>query len=116
MFMNEADIEAAAAARHVCPNVRKGVRLLRALMRSVNAQSDGWPYWSAPSKAASQLCELLKRAGNLPYGTHGTITAAELRQAIVPIKAMVSRQKKLQARYGNSFDFDVEAALKSPTE
>ena len=80
-------------------------------MQSVNQQSDGWAYWHAPAHAAQKLMDLLRTTGNLNYGTHGTITAAELRKAVTPIKSMVTRQKKLQAKYGNKFDFDVDAAL-----
>ena len=88
------------------------MRLLYRLMLAVNAQSDGWPYWSAPSKAAERLMELLKTAGNLWYDTHGTIEASDLRKAITPIRSMVTRQKRIQARHGNTFEFDVEAALR----
>ena len=111
MFMNRDEIEFAAQSYHECPNVRKGVHLLLRLMQSVNSQSDGWAYWHAPSHAAEKLQNLLHTAGNLQHGTHGTITEAELRKAITPIKAMVTRQKKLQAKYGNKFDFNVDAAL-----
>ena len=108
MFMNQAEIEWAASCQHECPNVRKGVRLLQRLMESVNEQSDGWAYWAAPSKSTEKLVELLRTAGNLTHGTHGTISDADLRKAITPIRTMVTRQKKLQAKFGNTFDFDVD--------
>jgi hypothetical protein len=111
MWMNQADIEWAASQRHSCPNVRKGLRLLLRLMQAVNEQSDGWPYWKAPSRAAEKLQTLLQTAGNLNHGTHGTITPAQLKAAITPIRVMVKRQKVVQAKYGNTFDFDVDAAL-----
>lgn len=111
MFMNQWEIEQAAAAKHACPNVRKGVKLLMALVHSVNAQSDGWAYWNAPSKACQKLQTLLKTAGNLEYGTNGTITDADLKKALSPIRSMATRQKVKQASYGNKFDFDVDAAL-----
>lgn len=112
MFMNQAEIEWAASQQHSCPNVRKGVQLLLKLMQSVNEQSDGWHSWPAPSKSANKLQELLKTAGNLSYGTHGKISAEDLKKAITPIRTMVTYQKKKQAEYGNRFDFDVDAALK----
>lgn len=111
MWMNQSEIEWAASQRHECPNVRKGVHLLLRLMEAVNQQSDGWPYWKAPAQAAEKLMTLLQSVGNLQYGTHGTITAADLRKAITPIRSMVTRQKTIQARYGNTFSFDVDAAL-----
>ena len=112
MFMNQFEIESAAQAEHECLNVRKGVRLLLRLMEAVNSQSDGWAYWAPPSNSAEKLIELLKTAGNLQFGTHSTISAADLKRAVTPIKTMVTRQKRIQAKHGNTFDFDVNAALK----
>lgn len=114
--MSGSDIENMARNNHACPNVRKGVRLLAALVEAVNRQSDGWSYWSPPSKAAEQLCQLLRTAGNVWYDTRGTITEAELRKAIAPIRAMAKHQKELQAKHGNRFEFDVDAALEPKAE
>lgn len=115
MFMNQWDIEYAHSRQHLCPNVRKGVHVLYRLMQAVNEQSDGWAYWKAPHQAAEKLIDLLQGAGNLNHGTTGTISDADLRKAITPIKSMVTRQKRIQAKYGNKFEFDVEAALKEVT-
>lgn len=115
MNMNQSDIEYAASRHHDCPNVRKGLRLLLALVESVNAQSDGWAYWPAPSHASDKLQRLLQSAGNLYHGTHGTITTAQLNAAVTPIRTMVTRQRKIQAKHGNKFDFDVDAALAGNT-
>jgi hypothetical protein len=111
MWMNQYDIEMAASNHHACPNVRKGFRLLLRLMQAVNRQSDGWAYWRKPAEAAEKLMDLLRTAGNLWYDTHGTVSDADFRKAVTPIKAMVTREKKRQATYGNKFDFDVSAAL-----
>lgn len=111
MWMNQAEIEWAAKCTHECPNVRKGLHLLLRLMEAVNDQSDGWPYWRAPAKASQKLMDLLQTAGNLNHGTHGTISAADLRKAITPIRSMVTIQRRKQAQYGNTFKFDVDAAL-----
>jgi hypothetical protein len=111
MWMNQSEIEWAAQQTHKCPNVTKGVKLLLRLMQAVNEQSDGWPYWRAPAKAAEKLMTLLQTAGNLQFGTHGTITDADFRKAITPIRTMVTTQKRKQAQYGNTFNFDVNAAL-----
>lgn len=105
------EIEWAYSRHHACPNVRKGVRLLYRLMLAVNQQSDGWAYWAAPRRSAESLVKLLRSSGNLFYGSRGTVTAAELRKAVAPIRAMVTRQSKLQERYGNTFEFDVDGAL-----
>lgn len=111
MFWNQYEIEDAAQRQHDCPNVRKGVQLLLRLMQAVNEQSDGWAYWSPPSKASEKLQALLQTAGNVHHGTHGKISAEDLKKAIAPIRSMVTRQKKKQAQYGNKFEFDVDAAL-----
>lgn len=111
-WMNAAEIEHAARQQHECPNVRKGVKLLDRLVESVNNQSDGWHSWPAPAKSAEKLTALLKTAGNLSYGTRGTITDAQLKAAITPIRRMVTTQREKQKRYGNTFDFDVDAALR----
>jgi hypothetical protein len=115
MWMNQGEIEWAAQQHHECPNVRKGVHLLLRLMQAVNDQSDGWAYWPAAGKSAEKLTDLLQGVGNLQYGTHGTISDADLRKAITPIRSMVTKQKKIQARYGNKFDFNVDAALAEAT-
>lgn len=109
--MNEAEIEWANQNNHECPNVRKGVRLLYRLMQATNEQSDGWHSWPAPGRSAEKLTELLKTAGNLSYGTRGTITADQLKKAIAPIRRMVTVQREKQKQYGNTFEFDVDAAL-----
>lgn len=112
MWMNQWEIESAARLRHACPNVCKGVKLLHALMESVNAQSDGWAHWAAPGEAADKLMDLLRTAGNVTWhNTVGTITEAQLEAAIVPIRRMVAVQREKQKRYGNTFDFDVDAAM-----
>ena len=40
-----------------------------------------------------------------------SITAKQLKAAITPIRRMVTVQKEKQKQYGNTFDFDVDAAL-----
>ena len=112
MFMNQYEISSASNVIHDCTNVRKGVRLLYKLMVAVNAQSDGWAYWNAPSRASERLQALLRTAGNLTYGTHGTISEADLKKAITPIRRMVTVQREKQKKYGNTFEFDVDAALR----
>lgn len=109
--MNQHEIEWAASRHHDCPNVRTGLRLLSRLVEAVNRQSDGWAYWPAPSRACEKLIALLQDAGNLDHGTRGRITDAELKYAIAPIRKMAKEQQKKQAEYGNTFEFDVDAAM-----
>lgn len=109
--MNKSQIEMMYKNNHLCPNVRKGVNLLFRLMQSVDAQSDGWAYWSAPFDAANKLMALLRTAGNIWRDTDGIITEKQLKDAITPIRRMVTTQRKKQLKYGNTFDFNVDAAL-----
>lgn len=111
MWMNQHDIEMLNSRTHACPNVQKGVQLLYRLMQAVNQQSDGWAYWHAPAKAADKLMDLIRTAGNIWYDTSGTITDKQLKDAITPIRRMVTVQREKQKQYGNTFDFDVDAAL-----
>jgi hypothetical protein len=111
MWMNQAEIEMMAANRHACPNVKKGVKLLYAFMQAVNDQSDGWPYWNVASKSAAKLMELLSTAGNSWHDTRGTITEKQLKDAITPIRRMVTAQQKKS----DPFIFDVDAALREDT-
>lgn len=111
MFVNEFEIERMVSQIHECHNVRRGIRLLSALVQSVNEQSDGWASWAAPRKSAEKLIILLKTAGNLSHGTSGSISTQELKDAVTPIRRMVTTQQKKQQQYGNTFDFDVDAAL-----
>jgi hypothetical protein len=110
--MNEIEINLAASNFHSCQNVRQGVKFLKKLMDSVNDQSDGWCYWNPPAKSADQLIRLLKTAGNLNHDTDGTISSSDLRKAIGPIRRMVKVQGEKQKQYGNTFFFDVDAALR----
>jgi hypothetical protein len=83
MFMNEWEIEE-SVNRHARHEVLgPAARFLRAFMWEVNAHSDGWPYWSAPVKAAKQLMELVHK---------GDATESELRQAMSPIKAFMTKR------------------------
>ena len=111
MFMSRDEIKQVTLRWHDCPNVRKGLKLLSALAAAVDAQSDGWAHWKPPSNSCQQLQALLHTAGNLRLGTRGTITDAALKKAVAPIRSMLTHQRKIQAKYGNTFDFDVDAAL-----
>jgi len=105
-FWNQWEIEEGAERHYENLNVRRGWNLLRRLVDATNDQSDGWPHWKAPSQSARTLQSHLQRAGR-----SGAITDAELKAAVSPIRSMVTRQKRIQAEHGNTFDFDVDAAL-----
>jgi hypothetical protein len=104
MWMNEHEVEEAAdlygEQAHEVPNLYAGARVLYALMRWTNDNSDGWPYWNKPSKAADKLQTLLHenlyaaRFGNY-QGTARPlqdVSAVTLAAAITPVKAFLTRQ------------------------
>lgn len=114
MWMNRSDIEIAAenCAQH--PVLGPATRFLKALMESVDEQSDGWQYWPVPSKAAEPLMELIRNntggLWNCPSVVN--ITLKDVEKTLVPIKAMAIEQKEKQKQYGNKFHFDVDVAWK----
>ncbi len=60
-FMNEYDIEDSVARYRNHAVLGPATRFLNAYKDEVNAHSDGWPYWSAPVKAAAKLIELTEK-------------------------------------------------------
>jgi hypothetical protein len=98
MWMNEYEIDEAAQVLGNDPVVGKYVRFLKAFVDEVNSHSDGWPYWKAPSHAASQLMTLIKAAFDQRrgYTRHGDpqveVTEQALRRAMGPIKSFYTRR------------------------
>ncbi len=84
-FMNEYDIEDSVARYRSHAVLGPATRFLNAYKDEVNAHSDGWPYWSAPVKAAAKLIELIEK---------GAATEQELAKALSPIKAFMTRRGK----------------------
>ena len=112
MWMNRSDVEIAAESCAEHPVLGPATRFLKALMESVDEQSDGWPYWSAPSKASQALQELIKNnTGSFwsPWSSTG-VTLEDVEKTLTPIKRMVTIQREKQKGYGNTFEFDVKSA------
>lgn len=95
-WMNEYEIEDALRlfAREEKPNLRRGAETLSNLKEWTNSNSDGWPYWSKPAKAATRLMDELVQATSSIRTFHEVkdLTDAELRKALTPIKAFLTRQ------------------------
>lgn len=96
MWMNEYDIEESlrSTARNETPNLRKGAEILSNLKDWTNNHSDGWPHWQKPSRSATKLMDLLHAArysNGYGYEDHD-ITEADLKKALSPIKAFLTRQ------------------------
>ena len=110
-WMNQMEIEEAVNGCANHPVLGPATRFLNALMESVNEQSDGWPYWKAPSKAASALQELI-HANISVWGIpldNVNITLKDVEVTLKPIKRMAIEQHEEQKQYGNTFNFDVDA-------
>lgn len=94
LFMNEYDIDDAVRLHGTREdNFGRAVRALDSLRNAVDANSDGWAYWSKPVTAAKRLQELilycqdqLRRNGDVPLITDQKLTAA-----LAPVKAFRTR-------------------------
>lgn len=102
MWMNEYEIDRAVHQFNDDRVLSPAVVTLANLRDAVNRNSDGWPYWQAPAKAADRLMGLIIRADHeeLRTGRRHTVTAAEVRKALTPIKSF---------RTKHSLDFVVVA-------
>lgn len=93
-WMNEYDVESAnimAAEQHL-PNLYRGTVILARLVAWTNSNSDGWPYWTKPSKASTNLMVLITDA-KLFRGDAKDVSEAELKRTFTPIKAFLTRQQ-----------------------
>lgn len=112
MWLNEYEVEDAvhylSPRASEFPNLLAGALTLQSLVRWTNRNSDGWPYWQKPSRAAKSLMEHLHREaigraiGRWDQRTDHDLTDAELKRALAPIKAFRTR---------HSADFDIITAV-----
>ena len=104
MWMNESEVQETLYLTmeqvEDVPNMCAGARVLHALMEWTNENSDGWPYWTKPSKAADSLMVMFHdrsyalRFGHDRKGQPLTdITEEELVRLLRPIKAFLTRNK-----------------------
>jgi len=101
MWMNEYDVMQAQYLFDpaVVPNLAQGAYVLHNLMDWTNDNSDGWPYWNKPSRAADRLMTMLQDhsyAAQFGHDRQGNpltdVSAADLTKALAPIKAFLTRQ------------------------
>lgn len=83
LFMNEHEIRQAVNRFQSHKILGPATRFLEAYMEEVDAHSDGWPYWSAPVKAAKQLMQMIQN----PDG----VTISKYIKALTPIRAFYTR-------------------------
>lgn len=109
--MNDYDIEEAAERFADHPLLGPATATLDNLRRAVNRNSDGWPYWRAPSAAAAKLMKLIEgdRTRSRFDDEREDVTEKALKAAYVPIKSFRTRHAK------DGIDFEiVEPWVKKP--
>lgn len=102
-WMNEWDVEESAGTYGThTPNLQKGSQVLLELMRWTNRNSDGWPYWQKPIRAADKLMGALQAERTAYRRTHETVdlTDAELKKLLTPIKSFLTRQGVAHSEVG----------------
>ncbi len=96
MWMNEYEVEDATRRfdDDDTPNLARGARILARLVAWTNRNSDGWPYWQKPHKAASKLQDHLHEATTAYYrgASIADLSDTELNVALRPVKAFLTRQ------------------------
>jgi hypothetical protein len=94
-FMNDYDIQKALARWGEHPVVGAAIRQIEILRDYADGNSDGWAYWPKPARAGARLMELVERDGTSKYRfdtVRADATLAELRKALVPVKAFRTRE------------------------
>lgn len=100
--MNESEIDRAVELiGSMAPEYLPYAEYLSDWRHTVNANSDGWPYWTAASRAATRLQEYIQEIIRLIRGGASSSISArptveQLKKALVPIKSLATK-KKLEA-------------------
>lgn len=96
-YMSDYDIGQARTrfTRAVCPNRLALVMVIEHLAEWTDAVSDGWAYWVKPRRAADAAMALVESTTNAANQAQEDqdITDAEMRAAVRPIKAFLTREK-----------------------
>lgn len=91
VWMNEYEIDDAVRRYEGHPALGPAARTLRNLRDEVNRNSDGWPYWKKPARAAQQLMTLVVGDPRDRFNDRDDVTAAQVRKTYTPIKAFLTR-------------------------
>lgn len=94
-WMNESEIEEAVQRFGDHKVLGPAVKFLEALKNETNRVSDGWPYWSLPSKAAAQLQGVIHGYLRSGMGANPTMpepTVADITRTLAPIKAFLTKR------------------------
>lgn len=88
-WLNEYEIDDAVKRFADDPVIGPAARYLSDYRDTINKMGDGWAYWAAGTKPASQLCDLIqsaRRGGPAPH-------LDDVIKALSPIKAFATRYK-----------------------
>lgn len=92
-WANRMDIDRYLEEFSANPVLGPAARFLKAYQETIDSVSDGWPYWSAGTRPAGDLCKLLADA-QLANLRHDGIdaTAADVAKAIRRVRAFMTRR------------------------
>lgn len=97
LYMNDYDLDFARRrfTRASKPNRLALVMVVDNLRDWTNQHSDGWAYWPKPARAAASAMRLIQSTTNDANDRQEAtdITDAEMRAAVRPIKAFLTREK-----------------------
>jgi hypothetical protein len=92
LFMNEYEVQEAARRYRAHPTLGPATRTLAALVEWTNANSDGWPYWPKPCRAARALQELIGSTRTyMDDRERDDVTLDALKRAYRPLRAFSTR-------------------------
>ena len=95
MWMNEMEIDEAAARFASHPVLGKATRFLSEFRDEVNNHSDGWAYWKLPAHAADKLMTFIyshKMAGMGAYPRMPEPKEQDFLKTLSPIKSFYTRR------------------------
>jgi hypothetical protein len=91
-YMNEYEVHEAARLYYGHPILRPATQTLGALVDWTNRNSDGWPYWAKPCRAARALQELIGNTRTyLDDPDRESVTVDELKRAYRPLRSFATR-------------------------
>lgn len=130
-FMNDCDIETAAARWQDHPILGPASATLESLQNGADSCSDGWCYWRAPAAAAGQLMQLIEgdrdpdgprcedchaggHARHLAYCKRPDATTARLKSAYSQLRRFRTRHPQCSFRIHPAPDVPGDPAPPAP--
>lgn len=112
-YLNRYEVDEMVRQFRSDPVLGPAARTLRQFVAVVDANSDGWPYWSPAGRSAGQLMTILAtaRLAALRTGEYGTSTPEEIRKAYRPMKSFMTRRLPHVNQKGVFGLFDTETPV-----